>query len=528
MTFPMNIQTPYLTFPSRLPLAAACLLALLAMPYLQAQSNYTWDVATGDSAITDGSGTWQVGVGNWYNGTSYDQNWANGNNAIFGGGTAGAAGTVTLGGDVTTANMTFNTPNGGGAYTLDLAGHTLTLGGIITSTSVDGTVLSNGTISLDGNRNILLSKTLTIDAKISGGYNLSTTSNLGNLYLNNTDNDFTGTLSKSNSGWLILQNISDSGVASSAGAGSGISIATNTSGIRFEGAAGSTNRTITLGGSGSSKTIENNGTGALVLAGSISSSMSASLILTLSGNYSGANEIQGVLANRNATVTLGVTKAGSTTWILSGNNTYTGATTISDGTLIVNGSLAAGSALTVASGATLGGTGTINGDATVNGNLRPGNSPGVLSFGSSLTLTSTSEVTMELNGTTRGSQYDGIDVTGALTYSGALIIDVGSAFLGSTESFSLFTFASQSGGFDSVSLAGAYGTGSFVNASGLWSLTDSSGNQWSFSQTDGNLGFTAVPEPSTWALLVLFGVACAGWKIRTLKRDTAIKTGNPA
>jgi hypothetical protein len=91
----------------------------------------------------------------------------------------------------------------------------------------------------------------------------------------------------------------------------------------------------------------------------------------------------------------------------------------------------------------------------------------------------------------------------------------------------LFTFASQTGGLASVSLAGAYGAGDFTNSGGIWSLTDSGGNQWSLSQADGNLGFTAVPEPSTWALLGLFGLACAGWRLRGLKRREAKQTGNP-
>lgn len=57
-----------------------------------------------------------------------------------------------------------------------------------------------------------------------------------------------------------------------------------------------------------------------------------------------------------------------------------------------------------------------------------------------------------------------------------------------------------------MSLEGACDTGSFTNANSVWSLTDSSGNQWSFSQASGNLGFTAVPEPSTWSLLVSSGL----------------------
>jgi autotransporter-associated beta strand protein len=214
--------------------------------------------------------------------------------------------------------------------------------------------------------------------------------------------------------------------------------------------------------------------------------------------YSGttAQTLSGIISGTGA-----LTKNAASTLTLSGANTYTGTTLVTAGTLLVNGALAAGSAVTVDSGATLGGSGTINGAAVVNGNLRPGNSPGVLTFGSSLTLSATSAVTMELNGTVRGTDYDGIDVTGALTYGGALTINVGSAFLGSSETFSLFTSASQSGGFASVSLEGAYDTGSFTNSSGVWNLTDSSGNQWSFSQATGNLGFTAVPEPSTWAML---------------------------
>ena len=245
-------------------------------------------------------------------------------------------------------------------------------------------------------------------------------------------------------------------------------------------------------------TIEIGATGRLG-AGSYAQNISNNGTLIYSGTT--AQTLSGIISGTGA-----LTKNAASTLTLSGANTYTGTTLVTAGTLLVNGSLAAGSAVTVDSGATLGGSGTINGAAVVNGNLRPGNSPGVLTFGSSLTLSATSAVTMELNGTVRGTDYDGIDVTGALTYGGALTINVGSAFLGSSETFSLFTSASQSSDFDSMSLEGAYGSGIFTNASGVWNLTDSSGNQWSFSQATGDLGFTAVPEPSTWALLAASGL----------------------
>jgi autotransporter-associated beta strand protein len=78
-----------------------------------------------------------------------------------------------------------------------------------------------------------------------------------------------------------------------------------------------------------------------------------------------------------------LTKYGTGTLTLRGNNSYTGATTVREGTLIVDGAQP-GSAVTVQSGATLRGTGWI-GPLTVYGRVQPGNpgavSPGVLFCG---------------------------------------------------------------------------------------------------------------------------------------------------
>src|SRR5437016_3913959 len=57
-----------------------------------------WDVASGDGAtITDGAGNRSNGGGNWNNGTG-NTTWNNStpDNATFGGGTSGTAGTVKL------------------------------------------------------------------------------------------------------------------------------------------------------------------------------------------------------------------------------------------------------------------------------------------------------------------------------------------------------------------------------------------------------------------------------------------------
>jgi autotransporter-associated beta strand protein len=216
------------------------------------------------------------------------------------------------------------------------------------------------------------------------------------------------------------------------------------------------------------------------------------------------------LANIGTSTGNGFAKLGAGTLVLEGTNTYTGVTQVREGTLAVDGSTAAG-AVTVAAGATLGGSGVIAGATTVQsgGTLAPGNSPGVLSFGSDLTLEGA--VVMELNGLTRATQYDGIDVGGQLNYGGTLTLNFGSVFADG-DSFNLFDFASTSGTFDSITFAGAY-IGALANDSGVW--TGNIGGQ-DFSYLDSTGQLNVVPEPSTSALCAL---AAGSWgALRLLRR----------
>lgn len=115
--------------------------------------------------------------------------------------------------------------------------------------------------------------------------------------------------------------------------------------------------------------------------------------------------------------------------------------------------------LTLAQGTTLGGVGTVTMATTVNGLLKPGNSPGTLAFGSSLTLSPTATLAIDIDGrdTAAGAgSFSRVLVTGSFAAAGT----IAPRLRGITGSASN-TFTPKLG--DSFAIAQAQGgiTGSF-------------------------------------------------------------------
>lgn len=208
------------------------------------------------------------------------------------------------------------------------------------------------------------------------------------------------------------------------------------------------------------------------------------------------------------------TGAGALT--LSGANTYTGGTAVNGGSLLINNTTGSGTgtgAVTVSnSGTVLGGSGTISGAVTLNSSaiLSPGalsNGTGILSTGA-LTLQSNSTLSINLNGTTAGTLYDQLKVTGTINVTGStLALSLGAGFTPvSTDKF----FIGLNDGTDPI-------TGAFASVTGLPAGFALVYNENGDGGSLGNdMAIVAVPEPSTWCAATLCVLAILYAMRRTL------------
>ena len=141
---------------------------------------------------------------------------------------------------------------------------------------------------------------------------------------------------------------------------------------------------------------------------------------------------------------------GAGTQILRGTNTYAGGTTINAGTLRVDGSLRGPVAV---NGGWLIGDGTIDGPVTVGpaGGLSAGASPGHLVLAADYVQFGT--LLVELAGSAQGTQYDWVQVIGAVDFRAGSVLDVNflSPFVGLPgDRFDVITATGGIQGFERI------------------------------------------------------------------------------
>jgi autotransporter-associated beta strand protein len=153
-----------------------------------------------------------------------------------------------------------------------------------------------------------------------------------------------------------------------------------------------------------------NWAGNVILAGPITGSGDGAI-----GTNAGSGLISGPISEINGSQAL--VKEGAGTTILSGVNTYTGATIVEQGTLLVNapGSLAAASAVSVGNGTRLAGNGTILGPVSVE-------SGGTL--GGSLTLNGSVTVAAGGKLDATDASLPSVNATSSLTLAGILELGI--------------------------------------------------------------------------------------------------------
>jgi uncharacterized repeat protein (TIGR01451 family) len=131
--------------------------------------------------------------------------------------------------------------------------------------------------------------------------------------------------------------------------------------------------------------------------------------------------------------------------------TNTGTVAIAAGrTLTVSG----GGSFTNASGGTLSGSGILNVSAatfTNAGTVNPGGSPGILTVTGAFPQTASGAVNIELGGTTAGSGYDQLNVSGLATLAGTLNVSLINGFTPSLgQSFKVVGYGSRTGTFTTL------------------------------------------------------------------------------
>ena len=121
------------------------------------------------------------------------------------------------------------------------------------------------------------------------------------------------------------------------------------------------------------------------------------------------------------------------------------------------GTLNPGETLNLESGDSLIGSGTLAANLVSSGTVSPGDSPGNIAVQGDYTQSADGILDIELGGTTAGTEYDQLTVTGTATMAGTLNMSLIDGFIPQVgDSFTVLPYGSRSGGFNALNLPDGY------------------------------------------------------------------------
>ena len=133
-----------------------------------------------------------------------------------------------------------------------------------------------------------------------------------------------------------------------------------------------------------------------------------------------------------------------------------------------DGTLNPGATLNLASGDSLIGSGTLVANLVNSGTVSPGNSAGGITVQGDYTQSADGILEIELGGTTAGTQYDQLTVTGTATMAGTLNVSLINGFIPQVgDSFTILPYGTRSGGYTILNLPEGYRWGIDYGYSGL-------------------------------------------------------------
>jgi autotransporter-associated beta strand protein len=362
--------------------------------------------AAGDNLVFPAAAARPANTNNYPGGTHFGSITLNGTGYVIGGNP------ITLSGGISENVATYNS----GADVRPQLNLGVTLGAAQAfAANLNGFVLG-GSLNLNGfvltltgaaSEN-LLRPSPKLAGVISGAGSISKTG-VGEFTLS-ANNTYTG-FTTINAGVLGIQHGNALGAT---GAGNSTTVASGAT-LRFNGDAISSAESIVLAGTGTADYA------ALQVSGCASGcTISAPLTLTANSDLNITPPVSAATLTISAAIgesggVRTLTKSGGGTLILSGANTYSGATTISSGPVLVNGTIGA----VALAGGTLGGSGTV-GAISGNGTVAPGASAGLLTSGS-VTFGGADTFSVEIGGLTAGTQHDKLNANGTVDLGGATL-----------------------------------------------------------------------------------------------------------